>query len=157
VRCFGPFAARISVLTRFFFVQSIGLCEVLKKSNWRIFWAKYLPSAYAINFNRSASDRSRAMPQRNSYPIRTQFGLRGWSAIGGAIIVLGAVAVLAVGLLVFLLPVLILSPILYWLMPKPKPYWAGDPVANEPAKGATIIDGEFRVIEASASDKEPVP
>jgi hypothetical protein len=87
-------------------------------------------------------------------PIRIQFGLRGWAAIAAALALFAAITFLAVGLFIFVLPVLFIASTIYWLLPKPrpKPNRVGGPVANEPANGATVIDGEFRVIEADASE-----
>jgi len=90
------------------------------------------------------------MPQYS--PVRIQFGLRGWAAIVVGLAIVGAIAFLAIGLLVFLLPVLILSPVLYWLMPKHGRNRVG-PAEKEPAGGTTIIDGNFRVIDRSAMDQ----
>jgi hypothetical protein len=80
-------------------------------------------------------------------PLRIQFGLRGWAAIAAALVLLAAVIFLAIGLFVFLLPVLLLAPILYWLLPKPKIYRISNPASA--AEGATVIDGEFRVMDVS--------
>jgi hypothetical protein len=69
-----------------------------------------------------------------------RFGLRGWAAIGAAILILGAVTVLALGLFFFLLPVLLLAPVLYYFLPRPG--------MNPGKENPTVIDGEFRVVEA---------
>ena len=95
------------------------------------------------------------MPQLPNSPIRIQFGLRGWAAIAVGLAILGAVAFVAVGLFIFFLPLLLLAPVLYWLLPKPKIYRVGNPAAKR-ANDATIIDGEFRVIDAtSEGNSEP--
>jgi hypothetical protein len=97
------------------------------------------------------------MPQPHNSPVRVQFGLRGWAAIVTAVIVLGAVTVLAFGFLVFMLPVLILAPVIYWLVPKPKVYRVNNPAEKEVAGGTTIIDGDFRVISGGASEGKSEP
>jgi hypothetical protein len=94
------------------------------------------------------------MKQLGNSPIRIQFGLRGWAAIALGLAILAGVAFLAIGFLIFLLPILILSSILYWLLPKQRLYRVGTPAEKEARNGTTIIDGEFRVIEASTT-KEP--
>ena len=99
------------------------------------------------------------MQRLPNYPIRIQFGVRGWAAIATAVIVLGAVTVLAVGFIVFLLPVLILAPVLYWFMPKPKPKLGPIPHPmnnNIPraANNADIIEGEFTDVSATVVDHQ---
>ena len=95
------------------------------------------------------------MPQRA--PLRIQIGLRGWAAIAAGLAILAAGIFLAIGLFVFLLPVLLLAPILYWLLPKPKIYRVGNPASEKAAQGATIIDGEFRVMDASVLKEKAEP
>jgi len=92
----------------------------------------------------------------NNSPIRIQFGVRGWAAIVAAVIVLGAVTVLAVGFLVFLLPVLILAPVLYWFMPKPKRMPKPQPMNSEiprPINDADIIEGDFTEVRTTAVER----
>src|ERR1700690_388100 len=96
------------------------------------------------------------MPQQPNSPIRIQFGLRGWAAIAVAMAILGAVAFVAVGLLIFFLPLLLLAAVLYWLLPKPKIYRVGIPAAKR-AKDAMIIDGEFRVAGTGTSEENFEP
>jgi hypothetical protein len=86
------------------------------------------------------------MQQLPNSPVRIQFGLRGWAAIVAGLAILGVIAFLAVGLLIFLLPVLLLSTVLYWFLPKPKRS-SVFPAEKPPGAGTTIIDGNFRVIE----------
>ena len=92
------------------------------------------------------------MPQRA--PLRIQIGLRGWAAIAAGLAILAAGIFLAIGLIVFLLPLLLLAPILYWLLPKPKIYRVGNPGTKKAAEGAAVIDGEFRVIDASTMEEK---
>lgn len=44
--------------------------------------------------------------------------LRGWVAIVCALAFLAAVAVLTIGLMMVVLPIIFLTPIIYWLLPK---------------------------------------
>jgi hypothetical protein len=88
-------------------------------------------------------------PQNNSRVHILRFGLRGWAAIGVATAILIAVAALAIGLFVFLLPVLLLAPALYYFLPRPKIH----AVRNEASKGSTIIDGVFRVVGTSDTEE----
>ena len=98
------------------------------------------------------------MQQIPGSQYRLQFGVKGWAAIvlGIAILVatLIAVAFLAISLLVFALPVMLVAPVLFYFMPKRKVFFVGTPGAtgmtnttNESTPG-TIIDGSFRVIDA---------
>lgn len=89
------------------------------------------------------------MQQLPNSPIRIQFGLRGWAAIILGLVIVCVIAFLAIGFLIFLLPVLLLSTVLYWFLPRPKrsPVF---PAEKPPAGGTTIIDGNFRVIDRSA-------
>lgn len=98
------------------------------------------------------------MPQLPNSPIRNQFFLRGWSAIAAVLLVLGAIVLLAVGLLVFFLPVLLVAPILYWLLPKPKtmPHAMNNDIPGR-ANDADIIEGDFTVVSATAIDQQSEP
>ena len=91
------------------------------------------------------------MPGMPNPQHRIQFTLSGWMAIVGALAILAAVAVaiafLAVGLFVFLLPALLVTPIVYYLRPKPRLNPRRDNVMSEnPTHGATIIEGEFKIV-----------
>jgi hypothetical protein len=95
------------------------------------------------------------MSEPNSSPIRIQFGFRGWAAIVVAMAILAAIAFLAIGSFVFFLPVLIIAPIFYWLMPKPKPI--SNPMSNDiprPGNDADIIEGEFTVVSATGVERQ---
>ena len=94
------------------------------------------------------------MPQPINSPIRIQFGVRGWAAIAIALAILAAFAVLAVSFLVFLLPVLLITPILYWLMPKPKLHpvsHAMNGKISRPSTDTDIIEGEFTVVSGTTT------
>jgi hypothetical protein len=94
-------------------------------------------------------------------PRHIQFTLSGWTAIAGALAIFAAVTVaitfLAIGLFVFLLPVLLVAPVLYYFRPKPKPTPITDDVMPEGLKnGPTIIEGEFQVVgPREADDRSP--
>jgi hypothetical protein len=89
--------------------------------------------------------------------MRIQFGLRGWAAIVAGLAILAAIALLAIGLFIFILPVLILAPVFYWLVPRPKAYRVSDPASKKAAGDTSIIDGEFRVIDAGAPQGNSEP
>jgi hypothetical protein len=42
---------------------------------------------------------------------------------------------------------MLLAPILFWFLPKPKVYRVGTPSQKPPPAEATIIEGEFKVID----------
>jgi hypothetical protein len=84
-------------------------------------------------------------PQNNPRVHILRFGLRGWAAIGVATAVFIAVAALAIGLLVFLLPVLLLAPVIYHFSTRHKTH----AVRNEAPKDSIAIDGDFRVVGTS--------
>jgi hypothetical protein len=103
------------------------------------------------------------MPQPPVSPIRFRLGLSGWTALASGLIllvaILAAVIFLALGFFIFLLPAMILAPVLYYFMPGLKP-------APRPGRGAgktgateepTIIDGEFRVINDPTLEDRPRP
>ena len=96
------------------------------------------------------------MPLLPNSPIRIQFGLRGWAAIAVGMAILVAIALLAIGFLVFLLPVLLIAPILYWLMPKPKPILnsMNNNMPRQATNDAEIIEGEFTVVSATAVEPQ---
>jgi hypothetical protein len=86
-------------------------------------------------------------------PIRSKPGLSGWAAVAMGLSILAvliATAFLALGMLVLLLPVLLVVPFMQYFRPKlrhanqhPIKVWPGH---------ATIIDGEFRVIDTKTSE-----
>lgn len=97
------------------------------------------------------------MPQLPNSPIRIQFGFRGWAAVAVAMAILATVAFLAIGIFVFLLPVLIVAPILYWLMPKPQPKPISHTMHSDiprQANDAEIIEGEFTVVGPTAVEHQ---
>jgi hypothetical protein len=106
---------------------------------------------------RSLNDRFLERPLLQDSPRHIRFDLRGWAAIATGLALLVAVTFLAIGLFIFFLPVLILAPVLYWLMPKPKIYRVSNPTSEKTTKGTTIIDGEFRVIDAGVSGDDSRP
>ena len=94
------------------------------------------------------------MPQPPKSPIPIQFGLSGWvgiiSALATLALFVGAIAFLAVGLFVIFLPILLIVPILYYFLPhlKPKVAPLNGGATQWATKSQTIIDGEFRVVDA---------
>lgn len=86
--------------------------------------------------------------------IRIQFGLSGWVAIISALaifsVLVAAIAFLAVGLFVILLPILLIAPVLYYFMPnlRPKVVPLNGGETQWETKGHTVIDGDFRVVDA---------
>ena len=103
------------------------------------------------------------MPRQPKSPVRTRFGLSGWVAIISALaifaVLVAAIAFLAVGLFVFLLPVLLIAPVLYYFMPnlRPKAVTLNGASAQWETKGQTIIDGEFRVVDANEVEGSAKP
>ena len=103
------------------------------------------------------------MPRPPKPPIRIQFGLSGWMAIISALaifaVLVAAIAFLAVGLFVFLLPVLLIAPVLYYFMPnsRPKIVPLSGVATQWETKGQTVIDGEFRVVDANAVEGHAKP
>jgi hypothetical protein len=95
------------------------------------------------------------MPRPPKSPIRIQFGLSGWVAIISAlaifVVLVAAIAFLAVGLFVFFLPVLLIAPVLYYFMPnlRPRVVPLSGLATQWESKCQTIIDGEFRVVDAN--------
>ncbi len=78
-------------------------------------------------------------------------------AVAGALAIFAAVAVaitfLAVGLLVFLLPALLVTPVLYYFRPKP---WLTS-MGDEAKSGANIIEGDFRVLSTNEAEDKTNP
>ena len=91
------------------------------------------------------------MPRPSNSPIRIQLGLRGWAAIAAVLAILIAVTIaiafLAIGFFVFVLPVLLLAPLFYYFMPKPKPVHRVSDTAEQELNRPTTIDGTFRVTD----------
>lgn len=90
------------------------------------------------------------MPQKNNPRIHIfRFGLKGWAALGAALLALGAVIILVLGLFVFFLPILLLAPVLYYFAPRRTIYSVRDA-----PKDVTIIDGQFRVVDTNRLEDE---
>ena len=94
------------------------------------------------------------MTQPRQFRILPRLGLRGWLTVGLALAtslaILAAVAVVALGVLLFLLPVLAVATVLYYLFPsrfRTAHYQRGSQ--------STIIDGEFRVVDSAQLEKLP--
>ena len=77
--------------------------------------------------------------------INQRGGLRGWAAIAAGLAVLATIAFLAIGLVIFVLPIVLLAPIIFWLLPKPKRAPASVLASSKQSSGAQIIDGSFTV------------
>jgi hypothetical protein len=92
------------------------------------------------------------MTQPGQFRIWRQVGLRGWITLILALIltvvILVTIAAVAIGILLFLLPVFVLGALLYYLFP-PK----FRPAAQR--REDTIIDGEFRVVDSIEIDRKP--
>jgi|ERR1019366_2352293 hypothetical protein len=87
--------------------------------------------------------------------IHIQLGLRGWAAIATALAIFIAVPVaiafFAIGLFVFVLPVMLLAPLFYYFTPKQKPTFDSvSALPNEVPNSTTIIDGTFRVTDSNS-------
>ena len=80
-------------------------------------------------------------------PLQFQFGVRGWAAIAVGVAILAVAAFLAIGFLILILPVVLLASILFWFLPKPKFYRVGARSEKPPVTEATIIEGDFKVID----------
>ena len=94
------------------------------------------------------------MQQLRGSGTRIQFGLKGWAAVGVGFAVILTIALLAIGLFIFMLPALILAPVLFYFAHRFKAVPKSTQRSTEyrPSQGA-IIDGEFRVIDNGDNDK----
>jgi membrane protein implicated in regulation of membrane protease activity len=93
------------------------------------------------------------MPQPLYFRFRSRPGLAGWATILIVVALIIAlilvIALVAVGVFLFLLPVLALSALVYYLLPRAR-IRPGQP---HPGRGPQIIDGEFRVVDSAESDR----
>jgi hypothetical protein len=93
------------------------------------------------------------MTQPRQFQIWPRLGLRGWVtvivalAITAAILV--AVTALALGILLFLLPVLAIGALIFYLFPSM--FYP----AQRRRRDSTIIDGEFRVVDPGEDENGP--
>jgi hypothetical protein len=83
-----------------------------------------------------------------------QFGVRGWAGVAAALAALVVIAFLAIGLLIFILPVVLLASVVLWFLPKPKFYRV--PAEKPPATDGGVIEGDFKVI-TDTRDRNPQP
>jgi hypothetical protein len=94
------------------------------------------------------------MQRLKNSPVRIQIGLRGWAAIAASLVILIAVPVViaffAIGLFVFVLPAMLLAPLIYYFVPKSKPVHPVSASAEDKLKRPTTIDGTFRVTDMTA-------
>ena len=83
-----------------------------------------------------------------------QFGVRGWAAVAAGLAILAVIAFLAIGFLIFILPVVLLASLVFWFLPKPKIYRV--PAQKPPATDGAVIEGDFKVIR-DTSDRNSGP
>jgi hypothetical protein len=90
------------------------------------------------------------MPQPPNASRHIQFTLSGWIAVAGALVVAVALIFLAIGLLVFWLPALLIAPVLYYFRPKSQM----TPVRDDakPGTRGAIIEGDFEVLSIDKAD-----
>jgi hypothetical protein len=88
--------------------------------------------------------------------VRFQFGARGWAAIALGLAMLAALSLLAIGFFFLILPVVLLAPILFWFLPKPKIHKVGARSGEPPTKATSVIEGDFKVI-SSAQNRNSDP
>lgn len=74
------------------------------------------------------------MPQPTDPRPRLRLSLRGWAAVTAGLVILCATALLAIGFLVFVLPVLVLGSLLYFFLPRRRP-------------PSNVLEGDFRVVD----------
>jgi uncharacterized membrane protein len=83
-------------------------------------------------------------------------GLRGWLmilvSVSVAVAIIVAIAVVALGVFLFLLPVLAVAAAFYYVFGRMRfrPQY-------KQGKGPVIIDGEFRIVDASEIEQKPPP
>jgi hypothetical protein len=87
---------------------------------------------------------------------RFQFGVRGWVAVTVGLAALAVIAFLAIGFLIIILPLMLLAPILFRFLPKPKFYRVDIPAEKPPATDGSVIEGDFKVI-GDTSDRNSPP
>ncbi len=95
------------------------------------------------------------MSQPSNAARHIQFTLSGWIALASALAIFAAIAVaitfLAVSLMIFLLPALLLAPVLYYFRSKPLLTPLGDDAKPE-TRSANVIEGDFRVLSTDKAD-----
>jgi hypothetical protein len=88
------------------------------------------------------------MTQQGQFRILPRLGWRGWTVLIAWLAILAAVGiaftVIAFGIFLFLLPVFVVATLLYYLFPPRRRSAPGRPQPEN----TTIIDGEFRVVDA---------
>jgi len=102
------------------------------------------------------------MPHPPNSPQHIQFTLSGWKAVVAALAIFAAIAAaitfLAIGLFVFVLPAMLVAPVLYYFRPKPWLTPMGDDAKPEnPTHGANIIEGEFSVLRTDEAEDKTNP
>jgi cobalamin synthase len=91
------------------------------------------------------------MTQPRQFRIWPRLGLRGWVtlifALAVTLAILVAITAVALGIVLFLLPVLAVAALLFYLFPSMfRP-------AQSRRKDATIIDGEYRVVDSAEIER----
>jgi hypothetical protein len=86
------------------------------------------------------------------------FGLKGWAALfAGLAIFIAIASLLAIGFVIFVLPMIVLAPLIYYFIPKKTLYVmeTSAPIeVTDNTKHGTIIDGQFRVIETNVNAEQ---
>ena len=96
------------------------------------------------------------MQQLHGSGTRIQLGLKGWAAIGVGFTVVLAMVLLAIGFFIFILPGLILAPVLFYFAHRPNTIPRSDnPSPLQQESQGRVIDGEFRVIDSGNDSGRP--
>lgn len=91
-----------------------------------------------------------AMPRIPNAPGQFQLQLSGWKAIAFGLmflaIVIAVLVLLTIGFFVIALPIMLLAPVFFYFMPRPKRFTQADPTET-PANGGEIIDVDYQVLD----------
>ena len=99
------------------------------------------------------------MPTPPNFPNQFQLKLSGWKAIAVGLIILASViaalALLAVSFFILILPLIILTPVLYYFVPKLKPARSMKQGATSQTATGDIIDADYTVVDGGPVQTEP--
>jgi len=92
------------------------------------------------------------MPRIPNAPGQFQFQLSGWKAIAFGLvflaIIIAVLILLTIGFFVIALPIMLLSPVLFYFVPKLKPKrFTQDEATGSPMNDGEVIDVDYQVVD----------
>jgi len=100
------------------------------------------------------------MPRIPNAPGQFQFQLSGWKAIAFGLaflaIIIAVLILLTIGFFVIALPIMLLSPVLFYFVPRLRPKrFTQDEATGSPMNDGEIIDVDYQVVDETPVETDP--